>query len=453
MKTKYTKIQLLSSAPVYQSLLALGLPICLGLLINAIYNLADAYFVSKLGQSQLAAISVVFPLSQVVVSLGLLFGSGAASYLPRLLGSGDLATANRTASTALYGSLSVGATIVGLFLLNLQPILHWLGATTTIMPYALPYAQIYLLASLFNIFNVTMNNITASEGAAKTAMSALLLGASLNIILDPLFIYQFELGVNGAAIASALSQLASSLLYFAYIKRGQSAFSFSLRHFSTQKTILTNILVIGLPTMLFQLLSSLAISLLNQAAEPFGDAAIAALGAASRITTMETLLVFGFLKGFQPLAGFSYGAGNFKRLRLIIKTALRWANLFCLTVGLLTAVLAKPIIAQFISTTNESLTIQSIGENVLRASGFSFIFFGFYTVYSSLLLALGKAKAGLLLGACRQGICFWPLIWLLPQIWQLNGLILAQPLADLLAAAITVPTATWLNKQINLSLK
>ena len=129
MKNKYTKLQLLSSAPVSQSLLAMGLPICLGMLINAFYNLADAYFVSGLGKSQLGAISVVFPLSQVVVSLGLMFGSGAASCLPRLLGAGNLQEANRTASTALYGSLLAGAAIISLFLLSLRPVLHWLGAT------------------------------------------------------------------------------------------------------------------------------------------------------------------------------------------------------------------------------------------------------------------------------------------------------------------------------------
>ena len=449
MKNKYTKLQLLSSAPVSQSLLAMGLPICLGMLINALYNLADAYFVSGLGKSQLGAISVVFPLSQVVVSLGLMFGSGAASCLPRLLGAGSLQEANRTASTALYGSLLAGAAIISLFLLSLRPVLHWLGATPTIMPYALPYAKIYLAASIFNIFNVTMNNIASSEGAAKTTMSALLLSATLNIILDPFFIYQLGFGISGAAIATAISQMFSSLIYFAYIIRGKSVFSFSVQYFSLNKAILTAILGIGLPTMFFQLLTSLSISLINQAAQPFGDAAIAALGAVSRITAMETLLVFGFLQGFQPLAGFSYGAANLPRLKLCIKTALRWSNIFCLAVGLLTVFLAEPIIAQFASNADGNLEITSIGTKALQASGISFIFFGFYTLYSSLLLALGKAKAGMLLGACRQGICFIPIIWLLPKFGQLNGLIYAQPLADIMAAIITLPTATWLHKQIN----
>ena len=217
------------------------------------------------------------------------------------------------------------------------------------MPYALPYAKIYLAASIFNIFNVTMNNIASSEGAAKTTMSALLLSATLNIILDPFFIYQLGFGISGAAIATAISQMFSSLIYFAYIIRGKSVFSFSVQYFSLNKAILTAILGIGLPTMFFQLLTSLSISLINQAAQPFGDAAIAALGAVSRITAMETLLVFGFLKGFQPLAGFSYGAANLPRLKLCIKTALRWSNIFCLAVGLLTVLLAEPIIAQFAS--------------------------------------------------------------------------------------------------------
>ena len=230
MSERNNKLELLGSAPIPKALMALGVPIMIGMLINALYNLVDAYFVSGLGKSQMGAISIVFPLGQVVVGLGLMFGNGAASYLSRLLGRGDKDTANKVASTALYSSLLIGAIIILFSTIFLKPILTMLGATETIMPYALTYSRIYILSCVFNVFNVTMNNIVSSEGAAKTTMCALLLGAVLNIGLDPLFIYTFNIGVAGAAIATAISQLVSTLVYLTYILRKRSAFSFCASH-------------------------------------------------------------------------------------------------------------------------------------------------------------------------------------------------------------------------------
>lgn len=217
--------------------MALGVPIMIGMLINALYNLVDAYFVGGLGESPMGAISIVFPLGQVVVGLGLMFGNGAASYLSRLLGKGDKSTANKVASTALYGSVFVGAILIVLAIIFLEPILSLLGATDTIMPYALTYARIYVISCIFNVFNVTMNNIVASEGAAKTTMCALLLGAVINMVLDPIFIYTLNMGVAGAAIATAISQIVSTIVYLFYVLRKKSAFSFSLKEFVPKKKL------------------------------------------------------------------------------------------------------------------------------------------------------------------------------------------------------------------------
>ena len=200
MNERNSKMELLGSAPIPKALMALGVPIMIGMLINALYNLVDAYFVGGLGESPMGAISIVFPLGQVVVGLGLMFGNGAASYLSRLLGKGDKSTANKVASTALYGSVFVGAILIVLAIIFLEPILSLLGATDTIMPYALTYARIYVISCIFNVFNVTMNNIFASEGAAKTTMCALLLGAVINIVLDPIFIYTLNMGVAGLSL-------------------------------------------------------------------------------------------------------------------------------------------------------------------------------------------------------------------------------------------------------------
>lgn len=446
MNEQNTKLNLLGNAPISKALVSLGIPIMIGMLINALYNLADVYFVSGLGESPMGAISIVFPLGQVVVGLGLMFGNGAASYLSRLLGCEDKNTADTVASTALYSSILIGAILIILTFIFLRPVLMLLGATETIMPYALTYARIYILSCIFNVFNVTMNNIAASEGAAKTTMCALLSGAVINVGLDPLFIYTFHMGVAGAAIATAISQFISTLVYLSYVLRKKSAFTFSIKSFSPTKQIFAEILKIGIPTLTFQLLTSLSIALINRAANGYGDAVIAGMGAVTRITSMGTLVVFGFLKGFQPIAGFSYGAKNFKRLRQSIKISILWSTVFCIIVGLLMILFSAQIISQF---ANENEEMILIGQKSLTGNGFSFFLFGFYTVYSSLFLALGKGTAGFILGACRQGICFLPVILLLPELLGMNGILYAQPIADILSAIVTVFMAMNLHKKLS----
>ena len=443
------KMELLGSAPIPKALMALGVPIMIGMLINALYNLVDAYFVGGLGESPMGAISIVFPLGQVVVGLGLMFGNGAASYLSRLLGRGDRETANKVASTALYSSVIIGAIIIIFATIFIQPILALLGATETIMPYALTYARIYVISCIFNVFNVTMNNVVASEGAAKTTMCALLLGAVLNIGLDPIFIYGLDMGVAGAAIATAISQFVSTLVYLTYAIRKKSAFSFSFKDFKPTKQIYVEVLKIGVPTLTFQLLTSLSIALINRAANGYGDAVIAGMGAVTRVTSMGTLVVFGFLKGFQPIAGFSYGAKKFDRLREAIKTSILWSTIFCVVVGLLMALFSTQVISQF---ANGNVDMIAVGEKSLMANGFSFFLFGFYTVYSSLFLALGKGTAGFILGACRQGLCFIPAILLLPKFFGLNGILYAQPVADILSAVITIFMALRLHRELTTAL-
>ena len=446
MNEQNSKLELLGNAPVSKALVSLGIPIMIGMLINAFYNLADAYFVGGLGEQQMGAISIVFPIGQAVVGLGLMFGNGAASYLSRLLGCGNKKAADIAASTALYSSVFIGAVFIMIAAIFLKPILTLLGATETIMPYALVYARIYILSCIFNVFNVTMNNIAASEGAAKTTMFALLSGAVINIGLDPLFIYAFHMGVAGAAIATAISQFISTAIYLSYILKKKSAFTFAIKNFSPSGQIYIEVLKIGIPTLVFQLLTSLSIALINRASSAYGDSIIAGMGAVTRITSMGTLIVFGFLKGFQPIAGFSYGAENFQRLRQSVKISILWSTAFCIIAGLFMIIFSAQIIAQFANGNKEMILF---GQKSLAANGFSFFLFGFYTVYSSLLLALGKGTAGFLLGACRQGICFIPVILLLPEIFGLNGILYAQPAADVLSAIVTVFMAFTLHRRLS----
>ncbi len=446
MNSQSKKMELLGSASIPKALLSMGIPTMIGMLVNAFYNLVDAYFVGGLGESQMGAISVVYPLGQVIVGLGLLFGNGAASYISRLLGRGDKENADKVASTALYSSVSVGAVIIIISMVFLHPILKLLGATDSILPFAATYASIYIVSCIFNVFNVTMNNIVTSEGAAKTTMCALLTGAMLNIALDPLFIYVFDLGIAGAAIATAISQVVSTCVYLTYILRKKSVFHFRVKNCAYTKETMSEIFKIGIPTLVFQILTSVSISLINNAAGDYGDSAIAGMGVVTRLISMGSLSVFGFIKGFQPIAGYSYGAKKFDRLREAIKTSILWSTVFCVIFGVILALFPTAIVSQFTKGDAEMIRI---GAASLRANGISIMLFGFYTVYSSLFLALGKGREGFILGACRQGICFIPVILLLPIVWGLNGIMYAQPIADALSAVITVFMAIPLHKKLN----
>ncbi|WP_298018569.1 MATE family efflux transporter [uncultured Dysosmobacter sp.] len=439
------KMELLGSTPIPKALLALGLPTMAGMLINALYNLADTYFVGGLGMVPMAAVTVAFPLGQVVVGLGLLFGNGAAAYLSRLLGRGDRETANQVAATALYGSVLTGGAVILCSLLFLRPILRQLGALEEVLPDALAYTGIYIAFSIFNVFNVTMNNIVSSEGAARMAMLALGSGAALNVLLDPVFIYTMGLGVTGAAIATAVSQAVSALLYLGYILRGKSVFRFRAGDCCFSRAILSEILKIGVPTLVFQLLTSLSIAMVNAAAKDYGGSVQAAMGPVAKIMSMGTLVVFGFLKGFQPIAGFSYGAGRYDRLLAAIRVSLIWSTAFCVGFGLTAAFFPTQIMSLF---TKGDWEMVRIGQAALRANGLSFLLFGFYTVYSFLFLVMGRAREGCILGACRQGLCFVPVMLLLPKVWGLNGILYAQPVADVLSAAVTGWMALRLHREL-----
>lgn len=447
MNNNINKTALLSAVPVYKALLTLGIPAMTGMLVNAVYNLADTYFVAGLGTSQNGAISVVFPIGQIIVGLGLLFGNGAASYISRLLGKSQINTASKTASTAVYSSLLTGGIAIVFISVFLTPILRLFGATDSILPYAQIYSRIYVISSIFNVFNVTMNNIVTAEGSAKTTMFALVFGALLNIVLDPVFIYVLNLGVAGAAIATAISQAASSLIYLWYITSKKSNFSFSIKEFSFSKKIIPEILKIGIPTLIFQLLSGFSMAIVSVLSRNlgYGDSVIAAMGNVSKIISVGSLMVFGFIKGFQPIAGFSFGAGSINRLKKSIFVSLLWSTGFCAVFGIISAVFSHNINAMFSQT---DFKLVETGTIALTANGLSFILFGFNTVYSSLFLAMGKAFKGFILGACRQGLCLVPVILIMSFFFGEYGIIYSQPISDIITAAITLIMAVKLHKEL-----
>lgn len=416
MNEQSKKMKLLEEVPIPKALLALGLPTMIGMLINALYNLVDTYFVGGLGTEHMGAITVAYPLGQVVVGVGLLFGNGAAAYLSRLLGRGDKEMANKVASTALYSSVCSGAVVILCSVIFIKPILKQLGAIDSVMPYALTYTRIYIVFSIFNVFNVTMNNIVSSEGAAKTAMCALITGAVLNVILDPLLIYGLNFGIAGAAIATAASQVVSTVVYLCYIFKKKSVFHFHIKEFCFTKEIMSEILKIGIPTLLFQILTSLLVAMTNDAAAEYGGSALAAMGPVTKIMSIGSLVVFGFLKGFQPIAGFSYGSKKYERLREAIRISIIWSTIFCVFFALILIIFPRAIVSQFAKNDMEMVRV---GQMALRANG----------------------------------ICFVPVILFLPRILGLRGVIYAQPIADIITAVVTAFMAYNLHKKSDLNPK
>ena len=394
MNANDQKLMMLRDEKIPKLLLKLGVPTMIGMIVSALYSVVDAYFVGWLGTSQMGAVSIVFPIVQVIVGLGMTFGSGAASYISRLLGEGKTDEANRTASTALFSSLLVGIVSITIAMCFLDNILVGLGATETIFPYAKEYAVIYVTGAILNIFNITMNNIITAEGRSKLTMLAMLIGCGLNVILDPIFIVPLGFGVRGAAIATVISQAATTGLYLWFIISKKGYLRFSLRHFSFNGKIYGEVFKVGVPIFVYQLLSSAAMGLSNTAASVYGDSVVAAVGVVTRLLTLGTYVVFGYMKGFQPVAGYNYGAKSYGRVQEATKVSLIWATVFCAVMAILMIVIPKQIVSLF---SKDDAVLVDIGAQILRANGVVFTLFGFEQVYMSLFLAMGRGKEGGLL--------------------------------------------------------
>ena len=445
MNSNDQKIKLMAEEKIPKVLLKFSAPVIIGMLVTAFYNVIDAMFVGGLGTSAIGAVSIAFPISMFLMGLGLTFGSGASSYIARLLGQGTIVQANRTASAAFFSSLFIGIITITIILSFLDEVLLFFGATATILPFARDFASIFIAGSILSIINVTLNNIAISEGAAKISMTAMIAGAIINVILEPLFIYTFGWGIKGAALANVVAQSVTTFLYLQYFWGSKSYVKIAFQHFVFDKEIYSQILKVGIPLLIYQLLTSASMGLTNAAASNFGDAAVAAMGIVTRVFAIVTYVVFGYSKGFQPLAGFNYGAKKIDRLKEAVSVSLIWTTWFCGISALLIIVFSNAIVALF---SNDSAVI-AIGSRALIANSILFISFGFQTIYISLFLALGKAKEGGVLSMGRQGIFFIPVMFVLPSIIGIDGVIYTQVIADILTTLLTAILAVSLKKEIN----
>lgn len=442
-----SKIKIMSEENVAKALFKLGMPMVVSMLIMALYNVVDTYFVSGLGKHSVAAVSVAFPISLIFSGIGLTFGAGAGSYISRLLGGEKKKEADIVATVAMFTSVIIGA-ITGMTLLFLlTDVLKFMGAIPSIIEIAKKYAIIFIISTMVSTANVTAGNLAVAQGAAKVSLKAMIIGSVLNMVLDSIFIYGLNLGVNGAAIATLISQVVTLFIYIIYFKSEKSYIKLKISNFKPTINAYKEILKVGISMFLLQIFSSISMSKISSSASLYGEDAIAAMGIVLRIVTLGTNVVFGYMKGLQPLAGFNYGAKNYKRLNEAIRCCIKYINLFCLVWTILLYIFAPNILSIF--GTGES--VLKIAVPALRAGVIMFITFGFQFTYSTLYLSMGKALAGGFLSICRQGIIFLPIILLLPKIFGLNGVIYSQAVADLITTIITIPFAIDVRKKLRLN--
>ncbi|MBZ2385805.1 MATE family efflux transporter [Anaerococcus murdochii] len=444
-----SRIKILKEENINTALFKLGMPKVISLLVAALYNVVDTYFVSGLGKEAVAAVSVAFPIQLIFLGIGLTFGAGAGSYISRLLGGNNKKEASIVATVALLTSAILGIVTAIVLFCYLDGVLKFMGAIPSIIEISKSYTGIFIVGGILGAINVTVGNLAVAQGAAKISLKAMILGSISNMILDPIFIFGLNLGVRGAAIATLIARVITSLMYLIYFVGDKNLIEIKLPNFKPTVAIYKEILKIGISMLILQILQTISISKISYAASFYGEEAIAAMGIVLRIVTLGTNVVFGYMKGLQPLAGFNYGAKNYERVREAIKASVKWTNVFCVVWTVMVYIFAPSILSIFGTDEN----VLNIAVLALRAAVIMFITFGFQFTYSTLYLSTGKALGGVFLNSLRQGIVFIPIILLLPKLMGLNGVIYAQTISDLITTIITIPFAISIHKKLRLAIK
>ncbi|WP_207729273.1 MATE family efflux transporter [Clostridium sp. 'deep sea'] len=438
------RAEMLGKDKISRVLIKLAIPAIIGMLVSAIYNVVDTLFVSSLGTEALGAVTVVFPFFMLVSAIGMMFGSGSASYISRLLGQKNTKRANQTVIVTLVSSIACSIIFTCLGLVFLEPVLAMFGASKTIMPFARDYAVIIICGSIFTMSNMALNNMLRAEGSAKISMIGMVSGAVLNIALDPILIFMFNMGVRGAALATVISQAVTTVILLYYYLSKKSYLKLSLGNFTFSREIYSEIFKIGIPTLLRQGLASLSMGMMNSAAVVYGDAAVAAVGVTNRVIMVAFYVLFGFSQGFQPLAGYNFGAKKYDRVQKTVKIAVQWSTIYCLIISGLIFIAAPAIVSAF---SNKPEVINT-GVKMLRYYSVVLPTFGFTIMYNTLFMAFGRAKSALILSTARQGIFLIPAIIILPKIFNLEGVLMSQPVAAALSFCLTAYMASRIQKEL-----
>ena len=437
------KYEMMTETPIPGLIGRLAVPTIISMLITSFYNMADTFFVGKIGTSATAAVGVVFPVMAIIQALGFFCGHGSGNSISRHLGSKDIQSARELASTGFFLAFALGILLMVLGLIFLDPLSHLLGSTETIFPYTRDYLRFILLGAPYMTAQLVLNNQLRFQGNAFYAMIGITSGGVLNVILDPIFIFVFDLGISGAAIATILSQFVSFCLLLVGL-RVSKCIPIHLRNVRLTALRLREIMGGGLPSLFRQGLGSIATTTLNIAANPYGDAAIAAMSVVSRIMMFANSALIGFGQGFQPVCGFNYGADKYDRVKEAFWFCVKVSTAVLLGLAVLGGFLSGHLIWIF---RNDPDVIQ-IGTTALRFQCVTFALNGWIIMNNMMMQTMGKTVPATILAASRQGLFFIPALLILPQFLGLTGIQCAQAVSDVFTFALT----TLLNRKVMRSL-
>ncbi len=424
---KKKNIYVLEEMPVPKAILNLALPSVLSMLVNILYNLTDTFFIGKLhNEALVAAVSISLPLFTFQMAIAGIFGVGGASFLSRLLGQKDYQRARETTTTAVFSSLVLSIVLGVVGILCIPLFLKATGSSGETAVAARQYMLWILIGSPFVLLKFTMVQLIRGEGGARQAMYGLFIGTGANIILDPIMIFGLKMGVTGAAIATVIGQGLGMCYYIWYYRSKHAVAAPALKYLHLRWQIYREILLIGIPASLSQVMMSIGNTISYNLASAYGVSSVAALGVASRVFSIPIFVFIGVSIGVQALIGFNYGAGNYPRMKKAISTAVLINLGLSVAFTLLFAVSPKALIGLFIR--NEG--IMEIGRQVIGAYMYAIPFAGVGMIMMNSLQAMGKALPAFIVSISRQGLAYIPALLVLNRIFGFNGLIHALPLAD-----------------------
>lgn len=433
--------------PISRIIPKMAIPTIVAYLINSIYSMADTYFVSSLGTNATAAVSVNASLDQLIMMCGSMLAVGANSYIARLLGQGDEKKASRVLSTAFFTAFGIGALLMVFGNIFMVPMVRLLGATATCEQYSIDYATYVLYAAPFMAANFVMNQCLRSEGSAVLSMVGMGAGGVLNVILDPIFImpWGLNMGVAGAYLATAISKLVSFLiLVFPYVTR-RSVLHLSIRNFKPTRNIMKEIVAVGSSSMFRSGLAVVSAILLNAIAGSISDSVLAAVGVCNKVMMFPFSIILGFGTGFQPVAGFNWGAKRYDRVEESYRFCSRVALIGSVVMGLFVTVFADTFMVLFAGTDQE---MRTIGVICMISQCIALPVHGWVAVVNMLCAGLGNAKGALALSTARQGSCFIPVLYPLAWIFGAYGIACVQAVADVLSLVLAIPIMVGMHKKI-----
>lgn len=431
------KYRQMTESPVHRLILSLAAPSILSNLVTSIYNLSDTFFVSSLGTSASGAIGISFVAMTAIQAVGFGMGQGTGGAISRYLGAKKPERACVLASTGLVFTLVIGALIALLGNVFIEPLCLLAGSTPTILPYAKTFVGIILLGAPFMCSSLMLNLQLRFEGEAVYSMLAIMAGAILNMALTPLLIYVAGLGIAGSAISTVICEFLSFCLLVRQVQKvGITPLSWRWVR-PPSRWLLGTIVNGGVPSFVRQCMLGVATTLLNTAARPFGDAAIAALAIVQRISGFGNYVQIGIGQGFQPVVGYNYGARKFQRIRDGYWFSVRVAFALVLGIGVLTAAFAPQLIGLFSSDAE----VLAIGVFTLRVESFTMPLTGMAMITNFLLQTTGRMWRATILGACRLGLVLAPVVLVLPPLMGVLGVELAQPVTDVITFGVAIPMA------------